>query len=273
VIHLKKIHSREDQVLNDLNSCKTDEKTMQSGCRKIGNHFYDLTWKGHRICVRAYAHLWMLSRNTVRLLATNGRREDLREIAFPVHPHEPTRTGIVITFIRQLAEDEFWSTPSPSQPGVRHLHGFASKNEVRREMANFGNDYIVSKSTFYKAWKKIFPTLYPDNDRPGCSVCIDLQTKIRKADPAESISLKEEYKEHLWHARALVDESLNYRMRCQMPNSDAISICMDFMSKKFLPHPKRSSTAYFNKNPGMIIVLLSFTYCLFRQLGRCRWSF
>jgi len=155
--------------------------------------------------------------------------------------HVPTRSDNIEVLIQSLVDLE--SSPHPHHVGVLHLHGYFSKRDVWDNLLQLGLNpsHLVEYSTFNKIWKKRFPHLLTESDRPGCQECITLHQDIHNSQFGEKQKLEQRLEKHMHHAKGLTEASLNAALHAKSRTANVSSICIDNMSQKSLPKAARAS--------------------------------
>lgn len=247
--HSKSENDRESDLLEKLRASHVPRNLDGSHAKDHLHHIcendFDFRHHGKPICAHAFAALVMLSCNTLRKLAKS------LDLLPPTHgnaalfkPRKQSKVTEVQLMVQSLIEVQ--GTPHPTQKDRIHLHGYYSKEAIRQDIPRLiGEEYIISHTSFSRMWKQHFPRVLLEEDRPGCEICIQIDTALHRHHEALGLldrdALQKEREQHLARANALTNVSLKAQQDAHIL-SGVQSICIDFMAKKCVPKGLRHST-------------------------------
>lgn len=96
-------------------------------------------------------------------------------------------------------------------------------------------------------WKKYFPLLITESERPQCTDCCEFDRKIGNAIGQQKIDLKIQKNIHLVHQRAMKNVSELAKQRASCYPSIVSSVVIDNMKSKYLPKYRRETTTDWSK--------------------------
>lgn len=253
-------------IKSTLIQCKVEK--LESNA-VIKNQHFQLKWKGKSVCVHAFRTIMTVSHgklcNIVDSLDSNEEEEEEEDPVTEddtLSTEKETKKNLIVEFLNHLKDN--YAEPVVGINGAFQLTQLYDKAMVyelflygttshdpgdgfTKKIAEQNFKDPPSSSYFCHLWKKYFPLLITESERPQCTDCCEFDRKIGNAIGQQKIDLKIQKNIHLVHQRAMKNVSELAKQRASCYPSIVSSVVIDNMKSKYLPKYRRETTTDWSK--------------------------
>jgi hypothetical protein len=235
----------------------------------ICDQYFKLKVYGKWVCPKAFGKIYCICENTLRsivkslddqLSSDNEGTEDEGRVDFDVRVSKKQRAR---KFLEYMAEK--YGEPVMGSENTLSLTYFYDKVKVWKFFNHGKIDGLqgefegiiaenwnnpISQNYFLTIWRKYFPHLITESEKPQCSECLTAQEEMalsKKNKDNKHIMIKQKIEKHLQRANAIFQLSMDclYKSKA-FPNY--CSFVVDNMASKVIPKRRRESLDTWSKD-------------------------